>query len=391
VEVPLLDLKAQYATIRDKVRAAVDEVFESQRFILGTQVAALETETARLCGVPCAVGVASGTDALLLSLKALEVGPGDAVVTVPYTFFATAGAVVNLGARPIFVDIEPAGFTMDPERLSRLLEQDCTVNLTARKLVHRPSGAVIKAIVPVHLYGQCAPMDEILTVARRYQIPVVEDACQALGAKHRNDYAGSMGHLGCFSFFPSKNLGGAGDGGMVVSRFEHLAQRVRILRNHGAQPKYFHSIVGFNSRLDEIQAAVLRVKLAYLGDWIEARQHHATAYDDAFRKAGLLRRVQTPPVLPHRHHIFHQYVIRCQKRDDLKVALQHRGIGTEIYYPLSLHQQECFRSLGYGAADFPRSVAAAAQTLALPIYPELTREQRDYVVTSIADFYAHTQ
>jgi dTDP-4-amino-4,6-dideoxygalactose transaminase len=390
VEVPLLDLKAQYATIRDKVRAAVDEVFESQRFILGPQVSALEAETARLCGVPHAVGVASGTDALLLSLKALEVGPGDAVVTVPYTFFATAGAIVNLGARPIFVDIEPIGFTMDPERLSRLLERDCTVNLTARKLVHKPSGAVIKAIVPVHLYGQCAPMDEILTVARRYQLPVVEDACQALGARHRDDYAGSMGHLGCFSFFPSKNLGGAGDGGMVVSRFEHLAQRVRLLRHHGAQPKYFHSIVGFNSRLDEIQAAVLRVKLAYLGDWSEARQHHAAAYDAAFRKAGLLGRVQTPPVLPHRHHIFHQYVIRCQKRDELKVALQHREIETEIYYPLSLHQQECFRNLGYGAADFPRSVDAAAQTLALPIYPELTREQRDYVVTSIADFYAHT-
>jgi dTDP-4-amino-4,6-dideoxygalactose transaminase len=390
MEVPLLDLRAQYATIRDKVRAAVDEVLESQRFILGPQVAALEAETARLCGVPHAVGVASGTDALLLSFKALGVGPGDAVVTVPYTFFSTAGAIVNLGARPVFVDIEPVGFTMDPERLSRLLERDCTVNLTARKLVHKPSGAVIKAIVPVHLYGQCAPMDEILAVARRYQIPVVEDACQALGARYRDDHAGSMGELGCFSFFPSKNLGCAGDGGMVITRGEHLAQRIRLLRHHGAHPKYFHSIVGFNSRLDEIQAAILRVKLPYLRGWIEARRRHAAAYDDALRKAGLLGRVHTPAVLPHRHHIFHQYVIRCQKRDELKVALQHRGIQTEIYYPLSLHQQECFRNLGYGAADFPRSVDAAAQTLALPIYPELTREQRNYVVTSIADFYAHT-
>jgi dTDP-4-amino-4,6-dideoxygalactose transaminase len=389
MEVPLVDLKAQYATIRDKIRAAVDEVFASQRFILGPQVAALEDEMARMCRMPHAVGVASGTDALLLSLKALEVGPGHAVITVPYTFFATAGVIVNLGARPIFVDIERDGFTLDPERLSSFLERDCTVNLTTRKLVHRSSGAVIKAIIPVHLYGQCASMDEILAIAGRYQLPVVEDACQALGARHRDDYAGSMGELGCFSFFPSKNLGGAGDGGMVVIRSEHLAQRVRLLRHHGSQPKYFHSIVGFNSRLDEIQAAVLRVKLPYLGDWIEARRRHAAAYDDAFRKAGLLGRVHTPPVLPNRYHIFHQYVIRCQKRDELRVALRHRGIDTEIYYPLALHQQECFRNLGYGAADFPRSTDAAAQTLALPMYPELTPQQRNYVVACVSDFYAH--
>ena len=388
MEVPILDLKAQYATIREQVSAAVDEVFESQRFILGRHVAALEEETARFCGVPHAIGVASGTDALLLSLKALGVGPGDAVVTVPYTFFATAGAIVNLGARPVFVDIEPAGFNMDPERLPALLERDCSFNLTTGKLVHKPSGAVIKAIVPVHLFGQCAAMDEILSVARRYRLPVVEDACQAFGSRHRDDYAGAMGDLGCFSFFPSKNLGGAGDGGMVLSRNEQLAKQVRLLRNHGAHPKYFHAVVGFNSRLDEIQAAVLRVKLTHLEGWTAARRRNAADYDDLFLKAGLRGRVQTPPVLPHKRHIFHQYVIRCQKRDELRAALQSRGIGTEIYYPVSLHEQECFRGLGYGTADFPRSSEAAAQTLALPIYAELTHEQRNYVVNCIADFYA---
>jgi dTDP-4-amino-4,6-dideoxygalactose transaminase len=388
MEVPLLDLKAQYATIREQIRAAVDDVFESQRFILGTHVAALEEETARHCGVPSAVGVASGTDALLLSLKALGVGPGDAVVTVPYTFFATAGTIVNLGARPVFVDIEPAGFNMDPERLLGLLERDCSFNPKTRSLAHKPSGAAIKAIVPIHLYGQCAAMDEILSIARKYQLPVVEDACQAFGARYRDDCAGAMGDLGCFSFFPSKNLGGVGDGGMVVTRNERLAKLVRLLRNHGMQPKYFHAFVGFNSRLDEIQAAVLRVKLTHLEDWNEARRRNAADYDALFLNAGLSGKVKTPAVLPHRRHIFHQYVIRCQKRDMVRAALQSRGVGSEIYYPLSLHEQECFSSLGYGTADLPRSSEAAAETLALPIYAELTHEQRAYVVSCIADFYA---
>jgi dTDP-4-amino-4,6-dideoxygalactose transaminase len=388
MEVPLLDLKAQYATIREQVKAAVDEVFESQRFILGPQVATLEEEVARLCGVPCAVGLASGTDALLLSLRALGIGHGDAVVTVPYTFFATAGAIVNLGARPLFVDVETEGFNMHPERLAALLERECSFNLGARRLVHNATGAVVKAVVPVHLYGQCADMDEILAVARRYGLPVVEDACQAIGAGYRGKRAGAMGDLGCFSFFPSKNLGGAGDGGMVVSRDQGLADRVRKLRNHGMQPKYFHAMVGFNSRLDELQAAVLRVKLAHLEEWSAARRRNAADYDAAFLAAGLLGRIRTPQTLDGRVHIFNQYVIRCPRRDELRAALQSRGIGTEIYYPLSLHQQECFQDLGYGAADFPRSSDAARQTLALPIYPELTAEQKQYVVRCIADFYA---
>ncbi len=388
MEVPLLDLRAQYAAIREKVRIAVDGVFETQRFILGPHVAALEEETAKFCRVPHAVGVASGTDALLLALKAVGVGVGAGVITVPFTFFATAGAIVNLGARPLFVDIEPAGFTMDPQKLSTFLEYDCSYDSKTRSLVHRASGLAIKAIVPVHLYGQCASMDKILASARKFEVPVIEDACQAIGARFGHDRAGSMGDLGCFSFFPSKNLGGAGDGGMIVSRHEHYAKLVKLLRNHGAQQKYYHSMVGFNSRLDEIQAAVLRVKFGYLEEWSAARSRNASDYNGLFQKAGLAGHIVVPSVLPGRDHIFHQYVIRCQKRDELRAFLQMRKVATEIYYPLSLHEQECFRGLGYAVTDFPHSIEAAAQTLALPIFPELTRQQREYVVNSIAEFYA---
>ena len=391
MNVPLLDLQAQYAAIKDEVRAAVDAVLESQRFILGAQVAALEEEVAKFCGVPFAVGVASGTDALLLSLKALGVGPGDAVVTVPYTFFATAGAIVNLGARPIFVDIEEAGFEMSPGKLSQFLSQECRHAPASRKTVHAASGATVKAVVPVHLYGQCADMDEILAVSKRYDLPVVEDACQALSATYKGRYAGAMGDLGCFSFFPTKNLGAAGDGGMVLTSSQQLADRVRLLRTHGAHPKYFHSIVGFNSRLDELQAAVLRVKLPYLETWSRARRENALLYERDFNDSGLLAHVTPPAVLPDRSHIFHQYVIRCRMREELRIFLKSRGVNTEIYYPVSLHEQECFLHLGYGVEDLPVSHAASKETLALPVYPELTHEQRRYVVASIAAFYAQKQ
>jgi dTDP-4-amino-4,6-dideoxygalactose transaminase len=387
MNVPLLDLQAQYATIRDKVLTAVQEVLESQRFILGTHVAELEKEIAKLCGVPYAVGVASGTDALLLALKALGVGPGDAVVTVPFTFFATAGVIANLGARPVFVDIEESGFEMDPEKLSAFIERECSYNSSARKFVHNASGACIKAILPVHLYGQCADMDSILGIAGEYGLPVVEDACQAIGATYKNRAAGAMGDLGCFSFFPSKNLGGAGDGGMVVFSNKELADRVRLLRTHGESPKYYHWIVGFNSRLDELQAAVLRVKLPYLQQWSAARRENASRYAKDFTDAGLLSFVKPPITLPNQSHIFHQYVIRCRMRDELESHLKARGIGTGVYYPVPLHEQECFQYLGYKAADFPRSSAAAKEILALPIYPELSDEQRRYVVSSIAEFY----
>lgn len=387
MNVPLLDLQAQYATIKDEVQEAVNEVLSSQRFILGAHVAALEKEIAGFCGVPFAAGVASGTDALLLSLKALGVGSGDAVVTVPFTFFATAGVIVNLGARPLFVDIEETAFNMDPESLSTLLTQECSVDPASKKLVHKESGAVVKAVVPVHLYGQCADMDRILDIARRFGLPVVEDACQAIGATYRGRSAGSMGDLGCFSFFPSKNLGGAGDGGMVITSNPQLAQRVRLLRTHGMEPRYFHSIVGFNSRLDELQAAILRVKLPHLKAWSQARARNASLYGEDWKAAGLLPFIKPPVVLPDRSHIFHQYVIRCKDRDALQASLRSAGIGTEIYYPVSLHEQECFQYLGYSAGDLPRSHAAANEVLALPVYPELTDAQRRHVVDAIAAFY----
>jgi dTDP-4-amino-4,6-dideoxygalactose transaminase len=391
MNVPLLDLQAQYATIKDKVRAAVDRVFETQRFILGTHVAALEEEIAEYCRVPYAVGVASGTDALLISLKALGVGPGDAVVTVPFTFFATAGTIANLEARPVFVDIEPAGFEMDPEKLSDFFSRECTFSPATKKTVHKSSNTTVKAILPVHLYGQCADMDEILSIAQRYNIPVVEDACQAIGAIYRGRNAGAMGDLGCFSFFPSKNLGGAGDGGMIITSNPQLAERVRLLRTHGAHQRYFHSMVGFNSRLDELQAAVLRVKLPYLETWSNARKENAVRYRDAFGEAGLLSQVTPPVVLQDRSHIFHQYVVRCKRRDELQAGMKAAGIGTEIYYPVSLHEQECFRPLGYASADLPVSRAAAQETLALPIYPELSAAQLRYVVDTMAAFYRRPQ
>ena len=388
MEVPLLDLKAQYASIREEVTEATDAVFESQQFILGRNVAAFEEEIARYCGVTYAVAVASGSDALLLSLKALGVGPGDAVITAPFTFFATAGAIVNLGARPLFVDIDGTGYGMDAEQLALLLERDCIFNPTTQKVVHRSTESNVKAVLPVHLYGQCADMDEIVGVAQRYRLPIVEDSCQAIGARYRDKEAGGIGDLGCLSFFPSKNLGGAGDGGMVITRSKDLAQQVRLLRGHGAQPKYFHSVVGYNSRLDELQAAVLRVKLAHLDHWIGSRQRNAAEYNELFQAAGLLSKIAVPVIKGHRTHTFHQYVIRAADRDHLRTFLQSHGIGTEIYYPLPLHQQECFRYLGYDSASFPRSRNAAAQTLALPVYPELSAEQKSYVVRTIAEFYA---
>ena len=388
MNVPLLDLRAQYETIKDRVKPVIDEIFETQRFILGTHGAALEDEIAQYCGVPYAIGVASGTDALLLAMKSLGVGNGDAVITTPFTFFATAGAIVNLGARPIFVDIESAGFEMDPEALSSFLTKECEYRPPSRATVHKASNLIIKAILPVHLYGQCADMDEISAIAGRFNLPVVEDACQAIGASYKSKKAGALGTLGCFSFFPSKNLGGAGDGGMVITSNKDLANRVRLLRGHGAHHRYYHDIVGFNSRLDELQAVVLRVKLPYLDNWSKTRLEHARKYAEAFQFAGLLGRVTPPAILPGCSHIFHQYVIRARKRDELQAFLKEAGVGCEVYYPVSLHEQVCFQDLGYAPEDLPRSNAAAREVLALPVYPELTDEQRGYVVDRIAAFYA---
>jgi dTDP-4-amino-4,6-dideoxygalactose transaminase len=378
--VPLLDLKAQHATIREEVRVAMDRVVESQHFILGPEVEALEREVAEYSGCAHAIGVSSGTDALLVALMAIDLKPGDDVITTPYTFFATGGAIARLGARLVMVDIDPSSYNIDPARIEAAI--------TSRT----------RAIIPVHLYGQMADMDPIMEIAERRGLYVIEDAAQALGSDYQGLRAGSIGHLGCFSFFPSKNLGGIGDGGMVTSNDIDLAHRVRLLRNHGYSPKYYNKVVGGNFRLDAIQAAVLRVKLKYLDGWTEARQHNAAIYRDLFGEAGLsstldeftgdARGVVLPVESPNVRHIYNQFVIRSHRRNDLIKHLKDRQIGTEVYYPVPMHLQECFADLGYASGDFPASEAAADQTLALPIYPELTREMITSVVNAIAEFKA---
>ncbi len=374
LEVPLLDLKAQYATLRDELREAVDRVLESQQFILGPEVEAFEEAVAAYCGCRHAVGVSSGTDALLVSLMALDIKPGDEVITTPYTFFATAGAIARLGAKPVFADIDPVSFNIDPAKLAAVV--------TRRT----------RAIVPVHLYGQTAEMGAIMEVAGAHRLAVVEDAAQAIGAEYEGRQAGSIGSLGCFSFFPSKNLGGVGDGGMVTTNDPDLADRVRLLRNHGFRPKYHNAVVGGNFRLDAIQAAVLRVKLPYLDGWTQGRRERARTYRELFEGAGLTgpgdgAMVGLPAEVPGRGHIYNQFVVRVPERDSLRNHLQANGVGTEVYYPVPLHVQEAFGDLGYRAGDFPESERAAAETLALPVYPELTEEMQRYVVEAIAGYY----
>jgi dTDP-4-amino-4,6-dideoxygalactose transaminase len=369
VKVPLLDLKVQYAMIREEVRAAIDRVCESQHFILGPEVAAMEAEVAAFCGARFAVGVSSGTDALLAALMAAGVGTGDEVITTTYSFFATAGVIARLGAKPVFVDIDPGTF-----------------NLNAEAAVKRITSRT-KAIMPVHLFGRCAEVDPILEAARVQGIVVVEDAAQAIGAfDEKGRSAGTMGQLGCFSFFPSKNLGAFGDGGMIVTNDETLAENLRVLRVHGSKPKYYHRIVGGNFRLDALQAAVLRVKLRYLKEWTQARRRNARRYNLLFEKAGLSERVLLPE--DAEGHVYNQFVIRVPDRDRLQAFLKEHGVGTEIYYPLPLHLQECFRNLGYQAGNFPGAECAAGESLALPVYPELTQGQQEYVVDKFREFYA---
>jgi dTDP-4-amino-4,6-dideoxygalactose transaminase len=370
VAVPLLDLKAQYAALRDEIRPAVDRVLESQQCINGPEVAQLEKDVARYCGSKHCVGASSGTDAILLSLMSLDVGAGDEVVTTPYTFFATAGCISRIGARPVFVDIDPSTFNIDPLRIEAAI--------TPRT----------KAIMPVHLFGQCADMDPILDVARRHNLPVIEDAAQAIGSEYKGRRAGSMGTVGCFSFFPSKNLGAVGDAGAVTTNDDSLARRLAKLRGHGAEVKYFHDEVGGNFRLDTIHAAVLSVKLRYLDQWTAARQANAAFYTKAIEADPTLRAVVTPPPVVESRHIFNQYVVRTRDRDGLKDFLKVRQVGTEIYYPVPMHLQKCFADLGYVKGEFPHSEEAALTSLALPIYPELTAAQKEQVVESLAAFAA---
>ena len=368
--VPLLDLKAQYATIKDEILPAVHAVFESQYFILGPVVEECERAIAGYCRCPHAVSVSSGTDALLIALMAEGIGPGDEVITTPYTFFATAGSIARLGAKPVFVDICPNSYNIDPSQI-------------ADKITTRT-----KAVLPVHLYGQCAEMDPILEIADRHGIAVIEDAAQAIGAEYKGRRAGAMGRYGCFSFFPSKNLGGAGDGGMVTLRDASLAERLRVLRMHGSKPKYYHSLIGGNFRFDALQAAVINVKLRYLDHWTAGRQANAARYRRLFEAAGLAADVvQLPCEEQHRRHVYNQFVIRASRRDELLGYLKNHGVGSEIYYPVPLHLQQCFAELGYRAGDFPASEAAAKETLALPIYPELSEQQAQYVADCIRTFY----
>lgn len=366
---PFLDLHAQFAAIRSEVTSAIERVLQSQQFILGLDVERLEAEMAEMLGCRYTVGCASGSDALALALMALGIGAGDEVITSPFTFVATAGSIARVGARPVFVDIDLDTYNLNPEELG--------LAISART----------KAIIPVHLFGLVAPMKEITSIAQTKGLAVIEDAAQAVGADYHGRYAGNIGDIGCFSFFPSKNLGGVGDGGMLSTSSPELMDRLKLLRHHGSREKYHYEILGLNSRLDTLQAAVLRVKLRHLQEWTTARRRNANRYRSLFSQAELDRSIQLPLEPPETHHVYNQFVIRTPERDRLRDHLHGMGIPTEIYYPLPLHVQPAFRYLGYKSGDFPRAESASRSVLALPIYPELTEAQQLSVVTSISDFF----
>ena len=377
MKVPLLDLKSQYRSIKEEILNVTKEVFESQNFILGPRVETLEKVVAEYTSSTYAVGVSSGTDALLISLMAADIAPQNAVITTPYTFFATIGSILRVGARPIFIDIDPDTFNISPESLISTIDG-----------MAGEERARLKAIIPIHLYGQCADMEPILNIANEYNLVVIEDAAQAIGSEYNGRRAGSMGDFGCFSFFPSKNLGAFGDGGMVTTHSDELNDRLRILRVHGSHPKYYHRLIGGNFRLDALQAAIVSVKLKYLDGWTQSRQKNAGTYRILFKNAGLSDFVKLPVERENRH-IYNQFVIRVNKRrDDLRMFLNDAGIGTEIYYPVPMHLQECFSDLNYKKGDFPVAEHAAIQSLALPVYPELSDDQQEYVVDKIKVFFS---
>jgi dTDP-4-amino-4,6-dideoxygalactose transaminase len=376
----LLDLRKQYETIKKEVMAVTEQVYESQQFILGPKVEELERKIAEYCQCNYAVGVSSGTDALLIALMTAGVGSGDVVITSPYTFFATGGSIARVGAKPVFVDIDERTYNMDPTKL-----EDAVSSMNKKERRN------LKAIMPVHLFGQTADMEPILDFAKRYHLMVVEDAAQAIGSEYlfkdgSVKRAGSMGEYGCFSFFPSKNLGAFGDGGMVTTDDEGIYERLKVMRGHGAKPKYFHKMIGGNFRLDALQAAILTVKLKYLDQWTKGRIENARLYEELFDRSGVKEIIL--PLEKERRHIYNQFVVKVKtKRDQLRIFLSSKGVGAEIYYPLSLHMQDCFRYLGYRSDEFPVSRDAAEKTLALPIFPELTRDQITYVVEAVKEFF----
>ncbi len=385
MQVPLLDLKPQYAALAEEIQVAIARVCASQAFILGPAVKELEASVAAYSRCRFGIGVSSGTDALLLALMGLEIGAGDAVITSPFTFFATAGTIARAGAVPVFCDIDPETFNLSATAVRAFIADKCQ-GPPGELRTH--AGQRVKAIMPVHLYGQVAEMPALMEIAQAHGLRVIEDAAQAIGAE---DAAGrracSYGDVGCLSFFPTKNLGAFGDAGMCVAHDPALAERMEVLRVHGGKPKYFHSLIGGNFRLDELQAAVLNVKLKHLDSWTAGRQRNAAFYDSAFERADLGRAVRTPVALPGGRHIYNQYVIRARDRDLLRQHMGAAGIGTEIYYPVPLHLQKCFAYLAHRAGEFPQSERAAEETLALPIYPELAERQLQYVVDTIAAFY----
>lgn len=386
MQVPLLDLKPQYRPLAAEIQAVIEKVCASQGFILGPAVKELEAAVAAYSQCRYGIGVSSGTDALLLALMALEIGPGDEVVTSPFTFFATAGTIARAGARPIFCDIDPVSFNLSAAAVEHFFTREC--ERRGGVLINKATGGKVKAIMPVHLYGQVSDMRPIMELAREHGLKVIEDAAQAIGAAdadHRR--ACSFGDVGCLSFFPTKNLGAFGDAGMCVTQDQALAERMDILRVHGGKPKYYHSFIGGNFRIDEIQAAVLNVKLKHLDAWTQGRQRNAAFYDAAFVRAGLGDAVRTPQATPGARHIYNQYVIRTKDRDRLRAHMAAAGVGSEIYYPIPLHLQKCFEYLEHKTGDFPHSERAAAETLALPIFPELTETQLQYVVDTIGHFY----
>jgi dTDP-4-amino-4,6-dideoxygalactose transaminase len=392
MQVPLLDLKAQYRALKDQILPVIEEVCASQYFILGPHVKDLEQAVAAYSQAGYGIGMSSGTDALLVALMALEVGHGDEVITTPYTFFATGGTVARVGARPVFCDIDPQTYNLSARAVQAFIDEHC--DYRNGKLVNRATGGHVKVLMPVHLYGQMADMQPLMDIARQFGLKVVEDAAQAIGSEYPAAdgsgprRAGCIGDIGCFSFFPSKNLGAFGDGGLCTANDVALAETLRILRVHGGKPKYYHAVIGGNFRLDELQAAVLKIKLAHLDDWTAARQRNAAFYDQAFARAGLDGKVTLPVAVKGYRHIYNQYVVRAPDRDRLRAHLGDHGVGTEIYYPVPLHEQKCFDYLGYGEGDCPESSRAARETLALPVYPELAQAQLQYVVDSIAGFYA---
>ena len=394
MRVPLLDLGQQYRVLSKQIREAIDDVLDSHRFILGSKVQEFESAICRYCDVPHAIGVSSGTDALLAILMGLGIGRGDAVVTTPYTFFSTAGCVARVGARPVFADIDPRTYNITPSAIQECIENNG--QLDSDGAWRLKTGEKIRAIIPVHLFGSCCQMDAFREISEHFQLHLIEDAAQAIGAEFpfgdRAAKAGTMGEVGFFSFYPSKNLGAAGDAGMIVCQDETRASKLRILRNHGMEPRYFHHVVGGNFRLDEMQAAILGVKLPFLETWAAARRAAADFYGSEFARAGLTERI-TLPAEPYRdcgltnHHVYHQYVIRTPKRDALYEHLSKRQIETAIYYPLGLHEQKCFAHLGYKKGDFPETEHAARETLALPIYPEISRDAQRYVVNAVVEFF----